>query len=89
MAGTKAWDMETDFSNAGVFVNGINNRKSHMDSYMTVMDFQVFDKTWEEIKDKYTRDEWSKACDYWLGMNYISPMAGLLARLVRRKLDVS
>lgn len=85
----KGWDMEQAFSNAGVFRNGISDRPAHMDSYMTVIDFVRFDETWTKIKNDFTREEWKAACEYWLSQNYLSPMAGLLARLVQRKLDVN
>jgi hypothetical protein len=87
--GHRAWDMEQLFQDAGVFRNGMNDRPSHMYSYMTVIDFQILDKTFSEIKDKFTREEWLDACEYWLGMNYLSPMAGFLARTIKRKLETN
>lgn len=83
--GHRAWDMEQLLQDAGVFRNGINDRPSHMDSYMTVIDFVLFEKTWTEIKDQFTKEEWLDACEYWLGNNYLSPMQGLLARVIKRK----
>ena len=83
--GSKAFEMEDLFQEAGVFVNGLTDRPAHMDSYMTVLDFTVFEKTWLEIKDKFTKEEWLDSSEYWISMSYICPMASLLGKTITRK----
>lgn len=83
------FEMEETFESEGVFVNAIRETPAHMDSYMTVMDFPKFFEAWDKVKEKFTREQWISACDYWLMQNYLSPMAGLLARMVKRKLEVN
>lgn len=86
--GHRAWEMEELLQDAGVFRNGIDDRPAHMDSYMTVIDFVIFEKTWFEIKDKFTKEEWLDSAEYWLSMGYLSPTIKLLSRLITRKFEI-
>ena len=86
--GSRAFEMEDLFQEAGVFVNGLTDRPAHMDSYMTVLDFTVFEKTWLEIKDKFTKEEWLDSSEYWISMAYICPMANLLGKTITRKFEI-
>lgn len=84
----RGWEMEDLFQDANVFINAIRGTRAHMDSYNTIMDFEAFEKAWAEIKNQFTREEWIEACDYWLEQGYLSPMAGLLARTIQRRLGL-
>lgn len=67
-----------------VFVSGINGRITHMDSYMTVMDFPAFNKAMEN--PPFTRDQLLNAANGMEGFAYLSPMAGLTSLMIQTKL---
>ena len=73
-----------DFLQArNVFISGINGRSSHMDAYMTILDFPTFDKALEN--PPFTKEELLKAAEEMMGFAYLSPMACLTAKLIRKK----
>ena len=47
------WKFEEEFQLTGCFVNGLNEKSSHMDAYMTVMEYVKVDEVFAKIKDKY------------------------------------
>ena len=47
------WAFEDEFQMTGCFVNGLNGKRSHIDAYMTVMEFDKVDEVFAKIKDKY------------------------------------
>jgi len=77
-------EVEDYLQEQGVFVSGLNGRESHMDSYMTVMDFPAFDKAMEN--PPFTRDQLLKAAEEMEGFAYLSPMAGLTCLMIQTKL---
>lgn len=83
----KVWQMEDELQKRNVFVNGINGRPSHSDSYMTVIDTTAFDKAWEEIKDMATKEEWLEYADYWKEQGYLTPTLKLLGLWTKRKAE--
>jgi hypothetical protein len=77
-------EVEDYLQEQGVFISGLNGRVTHMDSYMTVMDFPTFDKAMEN--PPFTRDQLLKAAEEIQGFAYLSPMAGLTSLLIQTKL---
>ena len=72
-----------------IFVSGIDGRPTHPDSYMTVIEFVPLFEAIDEIKDKYTREQWLEAANYWIRHNYLSPVQGMLGGIIKRKFDVN
>ena len=54
-----------------------------MDAYMTILDFPTFDKALEN--PPFTKEELLKAAEEMMGFAYLSPMACLTAKLIRKK----
>ena len=77
-----AIDDELNFS-PDIFTNGISGNPSHMDSYMTVIDYVALEKKWNEIKDKYTKEEWETQCLWWSDHG---PVQKQLSLFVKRKI---
>lgn len=78
------WELEDYLQNANVFISGINGRVTHMDSYMTVMDFEAFDKAMEKVP--FTKNQLMEAAWQMNYHSYLSPMAGLASALIQNKL---
>jgi hypothetical protein len=87
MAESKALEIEDLFKNNNVFINALRGTPAHSDSYMTIIDFEAFEKSFKEIKDKFTKEEWLDASAYWINKNYLSSVIGLLGRLIKRKFE--
>jgi hypothetical protein len=81
---SKCDELEDYLQHEGVFVSGIDGRHTHMDSYMTVIDFTVFDKAL--AKAPFTEDELLEAAGQMNYHSYLSPMAGLASMLIQTKL---
>ena len=81
---SKLWELEDYLQNQGVYVSGINGRVSHMDSYMTCMEFKKFDEAM--AKAPFTREELLEAAWQMNYHSYLSPMANLTSNLIQNKL---
>lgn len=83
---SRLWDIEQYLQDNDCFVNGINGKTCHMDSYMTVI---VFEKIEPAIANSpFTLDEWKEAIDNWKSLEYISPIIGLTWRIAKRILKI-
>jgi len=80
------YEVEDALQEAMVFVSGVDGRKQHMYSYMTIMDYLALDKAWEELKDKYPREHWFEMFKIWHARAYLSPMSELLPSYLENKL---
>lgn len=80
-------EIEDILQNDNVFLNGISGRPSHMDSYMTIIDYVVLEKSLDKII--LTTDQWNEMIIYWEGNSYLSPNASQLASYMKRKLDIT
>ena len=85
MSKTNTFDIEDYLQNKNVFVSGINGRRTHMDSYMTVIDFTALQNAVKE--NPYTREDWTEATRYWNQMGYLSPTIKLLSLTIKRWLE--
>lgn len=68
-----------------VFVSGIDGRVSHMDSYMTVIDFGALRTAIK--KSTFSRTEWEAATKHWQQNSHLTPCIKLLALTMKRYLD--
>ena len=80
----KKEEVESALAQANAFVSGIDGTPRHMDSYMTVMDFEITEATLKSMKDNYTKEEWEAMSEDWMFHKYHSPMCGLLSLVVNR-----
>ena len=76
-------EVEDYLQEQGVFVNGLTDRPAHMDSYMTVMDFQKLDKALASCP--FTAEQMLNAAEGMEGFAYLSPMASLTSKILKRK----
>jgi hypothetical protein len=74
-------EVEDYLQEQGAFVNSINGRRSHMDSYMTVMEYAVMAKALKT--GPFTKQQWLEAANGMSGYAYLSPMAGLAALTIQ------
>jgi hypothetical protein len=83
-------DIEDALQEAGVFYNGLRGEDSHshMDSYMTCINYKVLEDVWNKIKDKYVKEEWLRIAKYWNHNAYLSPNCYMLACFICRKIKV-
>ena len=81
---SKLDEVEDYLQQEKVFVSGIDGRVTHMDSYMTVLDFPTFDKALD--KAPFTEDALMEAAWQMNYHSYLSPMAGLTSMLIQSKL---
>lgn len=76
-------EVEDYLQEQNVFVSGINDRPCHMDSYMTVMSFEKMD---EALKaPPFTPEQMLEAAKGMEGFAYLSPMAALASKVIKRK----
>lgn len=78
----KVHDIEDYLANRDVFVNGLDGRRAHMDSYMTVIDFINLDKAYKE--SEFKKEDWEEGVEYWKRHEYLSPTIGILRRTIER-----
>jgi len=71
-----------------VFKNGIRNTPCHMDSYMTVVDFNALDTALDILITEYnpSEKEWNNIVNSWLNNSNNQPPAKLIASYINRKL---
>ena len=78
-------DVMTAYS---VFVNPHDNRPCDMFSYGTIMKFDNLDIVFNIVKDYFNQKEFEYIIGYFLGQWYLSPISGLLAAALARKLSL-
>ena len=70
--------VEDSLQSGNVFVNGISDEPAHMDSYMTVIDFN---NLMDWIRTETFPIETIKECiEYWLSNTNCGPIAKILAK---------
>lgn len=77
-------DIEDELYQYKIFITGLDGRQAHMDSYMTIMDGNAFDKMWKAIGKKYTKEQWLVWADNWIYFGYLSPTVKLFGLTVKR-----
>lgn len=77
------------FQSGHCFLNGFRNTPCHPDSYMTVLDYDAADKTFQIIQDEFSlpRETWIAFCDYWIDHINSQPITNLLGRHIKRKVE--
>ena len=65
-----------------VFISGIDGRNQHMDSYMTIIDYDKLKKNLNEIKNNYTINQWKQISNHWNEHAYLSPNQAQLSSFV-------
>lgn len=82
--------VEDHFMSANVFQAGFGStpRKSSLCAYGTIINYENFNKAWEEIKDQYSVDRWEEMCQYWAYQGYLSPIPVLFVCEIYRKLGM-
>jgi hypothetical protein len=82
-------EVEDILQEKGVFYNGLRgeDHHAHMDSYMTCINWTIFEKVWSELADKYTKNQWLGLVKYWEAHSYCSPNCGILAATIKRKIQ--
>lgn len=80
---SKINEIEQHLQDNNVFTNGISGKPCHMDSYMTVMDY---DKLKTSIENgPFSKQEWLQAADYWENqVGYLGPIIKLTGKTVNR-----
>jgi len=83
-------EFEDILHEAGVFYNGLRGKEStcSMDSYMTCINYAVFDQQWDLHGKRNTKEEWLPIIANWESHAYLSPNCYLIACLVKRKLNI-
>jgi hypothetical protein len=79
------WEFLDKLDNANCWVNGLNNKPAHMDSYMTCPVYENIYKVLEQQKNNYTLKQWKEIieeCEY---QGYLSPNSTILARIIKRE----
>ena len=73
----------------GIFYNGLRGEdsKANMDSYMTCINWTLFEQAWLELVNKYTKEQWLGLVKYWEAHAYCSPNCGILAATIKRKIE--
>lgn len=66
-----------------IFLNGIDGRPCHRESYNTTMDFGRMKAFLEKVKDEYTLIEWRTLLNHFRSISYLSPMNGLTAIMIQ------
>jgi len=71
-----------------VFKNGIRNTPCHMDSYMTIVDFNALDTALDILIEEYnpSEKEWNNIVNAWLSNPNNQPPAKLIALYINRKI---
>lgn len=77
--------IEDYLQSKNVFLNGLNDKPAHMDSYMTVIDYENLKKALEE--SKFTKEQWESCIPEWEHYGYLSPMSALLGKIIKRYLE--
>ena len=72
-----------------VFLNGIKGTPCHCDSYMTIFDYNAFDKVFEILNTEFniTKEEWSAFADYWINHINAQPMTKIMGLTIKRKIE--
>jgi len=83
-------EVEDAFQDAGVFYNGMRGEDSHchMASYMTCINYNLLEKVWLTVADKYLKGEWLELAEYWEHQAYLSPVFSQLSSFVKNKMEV-
>ena len=76
-----SWEIEDYLQFEDCFTN--NGHAAHLDSYLTVFEFNTLDRCLREIKNVYTREQWKKVIEYWESSGYLSPNQLLLSKIAR------
>jgi hypothetical protein len=71
------WAIEDYLQFHDVFTH--NSHAAHMDSYMTLIEYDRLKECLERIKDVFSQEQWKLVIEDWKFHNYHSPNAGQLA----------
>lgn len=82
------WAMLDLFQSGHAFVNGINGRSAHPDSYMTVLDYDKARSVFDIINAEYSieNSEWVEFADYFINHVNRQPITTLLGMHIKRLL---
>ena len=79
--------MEIEDLFAPAFTNAYDGRPANMDSYMSIMSYDIVEKIFTDIRADYPDELWKEIIDYWNRMGYVSPMCKLLSSFLKRKME--
>lgn len=73
-------EIEDELQLAHVFYNGLRGKdhSSHMDSYMSLINWEKLEEMWAKLKDRFSQEQWVEIANYWRGQGYISPNSSVL-----------
>jgi hypothetical protein len=79
-------EIEDFLQEKGVFYNGLRGEEhhAHMDSYMTCINWKKLEEAWNELKPKYTKEQWEDLIKHWKHFGYCSPNCTILALTFER-----
>jgi hypothetical protein len=77
------WELEDYLQDEGVYTNGLYGGFSHMDSYMTITNYDKLIPALIKIKDKFTLVEWGEMAEEFIYQGYISPNSFLLGKQIQ------
>lgn len=72
------WELEDYLQNCGVYTNAFSNKPAHMDSYLTLTNYNILVPALLKIKDKWTLEQWIEIANDALAFGYLSPNSALL-----------
>lgn len=67
-----------------IFVNGIDGRSQHMESYMCVIDYNALKDAVLEVKDQINDTQWEEIHSWLSGTAYLSPINQLASLWIAR-----
>lgn len=74
-----AWEIEDYLQYEDCFTH--NGHAAHLDSYLTIFEFNTLDRCLKEIKGSYSKEQWKKVISYWESNSYLSPNQNLLSKI--------
>ena len=77
------------FQGGHCFLNGIKRTPCHPDSYMTILDYEAVDRTYQIIQTEFSlaKEIWIAFCDYWINHTNVQPITYLLGMHLKRKIE--
>ena len=82
----RLFEVERALEKYGIFICGYTKRIINIDSNTTIMDFAKLFAWLDENKSKYSEEEFETYLQSWESVSYLSPMRGILAIVIRRRL---
>lgn len=79
-------EVEDHLQEKGVFYNGLRGEEhhAHMDFYMTCINWKKLEECWNELKSRFSGEQWQNMIKQWKYHAYCSPNCGIIASTFER-----